>query len=136
MISLFENTEPAPDLLRRFVATPHQRFWQVCQVLANVESNAEEVLSSFPEAAQSSQNVGLRMKIIVDNELRLAAGAAPVAVEVPDLLIGRAQQMLFAFDRGLQELVVFMSHFDRSSFIPLVLKLVCEHSQPETVAAS
>jgi hypothetical protein len=136
MISLSANPEPAPDLLRRFVSTPHQTIWQIGQVVAGIESNSEEVLSSFPEAKHMSQNASLKIRIIVDTELRLAAAATPVALDGAEVLVGRAQQMLFAFDRESQEIFVFMSRFDRGTFIGLVLKLVCEYSVPVAAAAS
>jgi hypothetical protein len=139
MISVIDTTETAPDLLRRFVSTPHQGFWQVRHALVSVATNSEEVLHCFPQPPISNsvgENSVLQMKIILDTDLRLAVTAVPLAAERDEVLFGRSPDMFFALDREAQESMVFLRRFDRLRFSEFVLQLVGEQLAPFAAAAS
>lgn len=126
MASMVQQVQPAPDLLRRFVSTPHRATWEFGAVYASVITNAEEVLQCFPQSPPepNEDRPKVQMKVVVDPEIQSSSVPAPLTVDAETVLWGWSHDMFFAVDRELQEILIFVGCFHRSTFVELVVKLV------------
>lgn len=135
MKPIWNHIPPPPDLLRRFVATPHTAAWQIDGTLALVQTNDETVLKAFPsEGLEGCDGMPrLRLKVIVDPELQISPQAAPVRIETPEMLLGRSERFFFSFDRKSRELDIFTNEGPVSELREFVLQIL--HSEDATASA-
>ena len=129
MIPLTENSEPAPDLLRRFMATPHHALWRIGGLTASVKTNRDEVLRCFPELGMSPSSYErpiLEITVVIDDELQLADTTVPLAIDGCGVLFGRSSEMFFALDWNSKQLVIFVSRFERSVLAEFLSRLMQE----------
>ncbi len=122
-----EFLEPVPDLLRRFVSTPHRTTLVMGSHIASVETNSEELLRSIPAPAGDIGENGLRLrvKVIVDPDLQLTDNSAPIIMDAGAVLWGRAPNMLFAADCQAQTVQVFMRTPESAAFRDFVSNVIC-----------
>jgi len=129
MASVVQQVESAPDLLRRFVTTPHHATWEFGAVCAHVITNAEQVLECFPQSRPSGQEQHrpkLHIKIVVDQDLQSSTMTSPLAVDAGSVLWGGSHDVFFAVDRELLEIVIFVGSYQRDTFRELIMELVGE----------
>ena len=126
MATLFTIDESidAPDLLRRFVATPYETVWMVDSLVVTAQCNEEEILGAFPQvppgAHGSGEQLQWRMRVVMDAQLNINAESPSVAWDDEEVLIGRTPQTFFAVDREIGEAYIFVREFEEADFRALV----------------
>lgn len=128
MVTTCEFSEAVPDLLRRFVATPHRAILVLGSHFAEIETNNQELLRWIPAQAINGDGDSpqVRVKVIVDPELQLADNSAAMILDTGAVLWGRSPEMLFAADCQAQTVQVFMTKPETGALRDFVRNVLCE----------
>ena len=123
-----ERIDSPPDLLRRFVSTPHRVYWRVGTHMTILETNNPALLRAVPNVGLqgSEDSTVVKVKVIVDPEFQLVNDAAPLVMDAGSVLWGRTQEMMFVIDETSRSIQVFLKHFQPEISLEPVRKLLSE----------
>ncbi len=89
----------APDLLSRFVSTPHSGVFHLKRLTLSVETNDSTLLQLFGKMATNSSEPKFSLKILRDRELDLHPSRPTILESETNSVVAFGRAAILAFDR-------------------------------------